>query len=106
MSSIDLSGVRLDVDPKFMAKNQEEILRNVAVILSTPVRTVPWDRDFGVNFDVIDLPINKIKARYTVEVITKIKKYEPRARVVEVTFEYVGTSGVIKPKVVLAIVNH
>jgi phage baseplate assembly protein W len=103
MSAMDLSGANVTVDPNFTAIKQEEILRNVAVILSTPVGTVPWDRDFGVDFDVVDLPINKIKARYTVEVITKIKKYEPRAKVVKVTFEYVGTSGVIKPKVVLAI---
>jgi phage baseplate assembly protein W len=103
MSGIDLSGVSLTVDPKFMAKNQEEILRNVAVILSTPVGTVVLDRDFGVDFTVLDLPINQVQARYTVEVISKIRKYEPRCKVKKVTFEYNGLSGTIIPKVVLAL---
>jgi phage baseplate assembly protein W len=104
LNSIDLSGVSLTtVDPKFYAKNQEEILRNVAVLLSTPVGTVPFDRDFGVDFDVVDLPMNRIKGRYTVEVITKIKKYEPRCKVKKITFEYNGETGKVIPKVVLAI---
>jgi phage baseplate assembly protein W len=67
---------------------------------------VPWDRDFGVDFDVVDLPINKIKARYTVEVITKIKRYEPRCKIKKVSFDYDGLSGLVKPKVVISLVNN
>lgn len=88
----------------FKATGNEEIMQNVKVILSTPAGTVPFDREFGVNIDLIDLPLDQAKAQLTVEYIKKVKKYEPRAKVKQVTFEYDAVAGKLRPKVVIGLV--
>lgn len=102
---IDPQSVQIGLDVDFFAEDYEEILQNVKTIVTTPVGTVPLDRDFGVDFTVLDLPINQVQARYTVEVISKIRKYEPRCKVLKVTYEYNGETGKVTPKVVLQIVG-
>lgn len=87
----------------FAAAGNEEIMQNVKVILSTPAGTVPFDREFGVSIDLIDLPMDRAKGQLTVEYIKKVRKYEPRAKVKKVTFEYDGVVGILRPKVVIGL---
>jgi phage baseplate assembly protein W len=103
--SININDVQLELDVNFSAQNQEEILRNIQVILTTPVGTVPFDREFGVDPDIVDLPVERAKNQYTIECIQKIKKYEPRANVKEVRFENDAMNSVLKPKVVIELVG-
>lgn len=80
----------------------EEILQNVNVILTTPEGSVPFDRAFGIDVEILDMPINEAKSLYVVEAVTKVRKYEPRAVVDHVEFD-VGTEGKLIPRVVLRI---
>ena len=80
----------------------EEVLRNARVILTTFEGSVPFDRKFGVSSDILDLPINEAKDLYTVECITKLRTYEPRATVRTVSFN-LDTDGNLYPKGVLFI---
>ena len=64
----------------------EEILQNIRVIVSTMKGSVPLDRAFGINPDVVDMPILQAKARVTEEIIRAIRTYEPRARINKVGF--------------------
>lgn len=64
----------------------EEVLQNVRVIVSTIKGTVPLYRSFGISGDIIDLPINQAKARFTNEIIQAVRKYEPRAKIERITF--------------------
>lgn len=79
----------------------EEIKRNAKIILTTLAGTVPFMRDFGISPDIIDLPMNEAEGAYMMECITKIRKYEPRASVVEIDFTS-SLEGKLYPKVVLS----
>ncbi len=100
---IDAGTVQLQMD--FSASGNDEIIRNIRTILTTRAGTVVMDRDFGVNMDIADLPMEVAKNRLTMEYIKKIKKYEPRAEVKKVTFGYDAVNGVLKPKVVIGLVE-
>ena len=75
-----------------------EILQNLRTIITTTKYSVPLDRDFGVDADMLDLPINVAQAKLQSEMITAIKKYEPRVEITSISFT--GTEdGVLVPKV-------
>ncbi|MGN0887227.1 MAG: GPW/gp25 family protein [Candidatus Spyradenecus sp.] len=83
-----------------------EILQNVRTILTTTVGTVPLHRDFGVATDFLDSPLPVAKTLMRAAVIDAIEAFEPRARVVEVTFEdddEAAMAGILKPRVTLSI---
>jgi len=101
MSSITASSVVVN----WAATGSDEIMQNVHMILTTPAGTVPFDREFGVNMSFLDLPLERSKAKMTVEYITKINKYEPRASISSVTFEYDELNGCMYPKVVIDLVD-
>jgi phage baseplate assembly protein W len=100
---IDAATVQLKIE--FGANGNDEIIRNIKTILTTRAGTVVMDRDFGVNMDIADLPMEAAKNRLTVEYIKKVKKYEPRAEVKKVTFGYDAVNGILKPKVVIGLVK-
>lgn len=81
----------------------EEVSRNVKVILTTVEGTVPYDRKFGIDGEILDLPINEAKGLYTVECVRKVREYEPRANVLSVDFIYDEVNGTLHPKVVIQI---
>ena len=63
------------------------------------------DREFGLNMDCLSLPAEAAEAKLTAEIIRKTKKYEPRAQVLEVSYETSHSQqGNIRPKVVINIV--
>ena len=73
------------------AEGLAEILQNVRIILTTPVGSVPLDRDFGVSWMFIGQPTPKAMAEAKIEIIEKIERYEPRVKVTEVSFERLST---------------
>lgn len=84
----------------------EEILQNVATIISTPKNTVPLDRGFGLSQRFVDMPMPTAQAILVSEVFDAIEKYEPRAEVVEVTFEQDdATPGKLIPRVEVNIIG-
>lgn len=78
---------------------EEEVLQNVKTILTTTKYSVPLDREFGLSATMLDDPIPIAKAKLTAEIITAIRRWEPRARVVEVRYEGDGMDGILRPKV-------
>lgn len=99
--NIDLNSVEI----KFSNDINEEILKCLKVIFTTPVGTVAFDRDFGVDFSILDLPLPQAKAKLTVEYVEKVKKYEPRAAVKSVNFMFDALNGMIKPEVKIYAIN-
>lgn len=98
---IDTQNIEID----FEASETEAIMQNVKIILTTLTGTVPFYRDFGIRADILDLSLEQAKHLLTVEYIEKIRKFEPRARVKQVAFEHNATNGILRPKVVLDLVN-
>ena len=65
----------------------EEIAQNVRTICTTPKYSVPMDRLFGINAQIVDRPTPKATAQIQAEIIQAIRKYEPRCRVKKVIFD-------------------
>lgn len=78
---------------------EEEVLQNVAMIISTPQFSVPLDRGFGLSQRFVDKPIQVAKAIAVSEVMDAIAKSEPRADIVSVTFEQGESPGKLIPVV-------
>jgi len=68
------------------SEQKEDILRCLNTLYTTPVGTVALDRSFGLDWSVLDLPLEIAKGRFTIEVIEKTRKYEPRVDIVKVLF--------------------
>ncbi len=94
---INLQKVEISTDSK-----NEEVIRNIHMILTTPRGTVPFDREFGIDWSVLDLPLTIAKGRLSVDYTEKIKRYEPRAKVRQITY-LSGELGQLIPKVVIEI---
>ena len=81
------------------ATELEEILQNVRTIITTLKKTVPMDREFGINGEMVDLPIAAAQAKLTGEIVAAVNKYEPRASVVSVSYEGQEVEGKVITKV-------
>lgn len=81
VSATDLGHVRFNEIETINA-----VLQNIAVILSTPKGSVPLYRDFGLDWKHLDKPINVVKVLMVSEVREAIERWEPRAKVLEVSF--------------------
>ena len=84
---------------------QEEILQNVAVILSTPKFSVPLDRGLGMAQRFLDKPIQAAQSIMVSEVLEAIEQYEPRVQVDNVTFELGKRHGALIPIVEVSIID-
>ena len=81
----------------------EEVLQNVKTILTTRKGSVPMDRAFGIDGDVVDLPSAVAQARLSSEIVSAVAKYEPRARVERVFYEGSEEEGLLRAKVRVSI---
>lgn len=82
VSAVDLSAVRLNE-----SETVASVLQNIAIILQTRQGTVPMYREFGLPMNFLDKPIPVAKPILYVEVKEAIEEFEPRAEVLDVTFE-------------------
>jgi len=82
----------------------EDIWNNLKVLYSTRIGEQDHDRDFGIDWSILDLPMNLAKLRLEQELIVKTRKYEPRVDVSRVVWTYGPEEGQMQPKVVLTIV--
>jgi len=81
VSATDLGNIRLNEQ-----KTVNAVLQNIALILATPKGSVPLYRDFGLSWEPLDKPMPVAQAMMTGEVREAIENWEPRARVVGVSF--------------------
>lgn len=98
---IDIENVTIDLNNVDI----KGIYENLKILFSTPVGSVVLDRNFGIDWSVMDMPLQKAKALLTIEYIEKVKRYEPRVKVTQVSFEVSSIEGILKPKVVFELVN-
>ena len=77
----------------------EEILQNVKTILTTTKYSVPLDREFGINAEILDMPLPYVQAKLTAEIISTIQKYEPRVVVNKIIYNGDGQEGKLIPTV-------
>jgi len=66
----------------FGAYGVDEILQNVAMILTTPKHSVPLRRDWFIDYTLQDIPIDAAKARLAADIFSALRRHEPRAKIV------------------------
>ncbi|WP_145517812.1 GPW/gp25 family protein [Yersinia mollaretii] len=83
----------------------EEVMQNVAMIISTAAGSVPYDRQLGISGDAIDAPPLVVRAAITREIIQKISRYEPRAIIHEISFvdSAYGETDIVVPKLIIGV---
>ena len=83
-----------------------EILQNVRTILATRVGSIPLHRDFGISWEAVDKPLPVARTLLKVAVVDAVREFEPRAKVVGVTFDNdadAGHDGLLGLRVVVSI---
>jgi phage baseplate assembly protein W len=63
-----------------------EILQCVHCLLNTPIGSVTLDRTIGIDYSFIDKPMPMACAMVLAEIPGKIKRYEPRCSLTDVSF--------------------
>ncbi|MBO5145004.1 MAG: lysozyme [Lachnospiraceae bacterium] len=79
----------------FAEDDAEDIRRCLMTLYSVRVGEQPLDRDFGIDNSFLDRPVNIAKNLFALEVIEKTKKYEKRAEVDKVEYEFQKTGQMI-----------
>lgn len=82
VTAADLSRISLNE-----SDTVKSVLQNIAIILRTRQGTVPLYRQFGLPMNFVDRPIPVARPMLYVEVKEAVEEFEPRAEVVDVTFE-------------------
>ena len=75
----------------------EEILQNLSMILQTVKNTAPLYRDFGLSGSFIDKPMPVAESLLIAEIYEAVEKYEPRAEIVDISFEKDESAGKLYP---------
>ena len=86
----------------FTAVDEAEIYQNLKTLFTTPIGTVPLDRDFGIDFRILDQPLPVARNKYSIELSEKVQRYEPRVSIKALTFEYEELIGRMYPRVVVS----
>ncbi len=89
----------IDLAPKTTV---EEVLQNVRTIITTIKYEIPLDRDFGIDGDVIDMPMQQTQAKLSQEIFRAVRQYEPRAVIESIDFSG-DESGRLIPKLEVSI---
>lgn len=69
-----------------------EVSQNIRSIITTPKGSVPIFREFGLDENIVDMPVNSSLAKIRSEIILAVKKFEPRAKISRINFEH-GNDG-------------
>lgn len=94
----------LDAAVNFSPANEvEEVLQNVQTIVNTVVKSVPMDRELGINTDLLDAPINIVGGKLQTRIMDAINKFEPRAKVKSISFSGDAAQGKIIPVIKVVI---
>ena len=86
------------IDSPIVSGNSDAIIEKLKFILTTPKGTVILDREFGIDFDIVDEPINTAKAKITEAYIIAARKYMN----LEIEVYFVEDKERVIPKVVIA----
>lgn len=77
-----------------------ELDRKIKLLLTTPVGTMPLDREFGTDWSFLDMPSEMAKSLFAAEAAGKIQTFIPEVRVDAVEWT-ASEDGTLIPKVVI-----
>lgn len=78
-----------------------ELLRQAYVLMSVRKGSIPIDRDFGINMDILSEPVSDLETDLMTELLEQFEKYIPELKVVSVEISDLDDQGMIKPVITL-----
>ena len=63
-----------------------QLEQEIRTVLATRKGSVPLDRDFGLSWDYVDLPMTEAMPYMVAEIGQQLEKYVPRIRVRDISF--------------------
>lgn len=63
-----------------------QLEQEIRTLLGTRKGSVPLDRDFGLSWDYLDLPLTEAMQHMVAEIGQKLEKYVPRIKVRDIAF--------------------
>ncbi len=75
----------------------EEVIQNLYFLYSSVEYDIPLDRELGLSGTYIDRMIETAEALVVADIYDKTEEYEPRAEIVNISFEADYQMGVLKP---------
>lgn len=70
----------------FGAKGLADIRNCLSMIVATRIGSTPLYREFGTDWAWVDVPEPHAMARFRADIISAVEKYEPRVRIISVSF--------------------
>ena len=95
----ELGFAYLSAEIDFGATGRNEIHQNIKYIVLTEFFSVPLDREFGLEYSMVDKPMAIAEAIFSQEVAMKISLYEPRAQFRSIDFVRDEMIGKLSPSV-------
>lgn len=74
----------------------DEVAQNLKCIMGTPKFSIPLDRAFALDGNIVDLPLLEAEAKLSNEIFRAVRRYEPRATIESIRFE-ADMNGRIQP---------
>lgn len=62
------------------------LAQEIRTVLATRKGSVPLDRDFGLTWDHVDMPMNMATQSMIAEIGQQLERYVPRIRVTDISF--------------------
>lgn len=73
--------------PIFQGTRNKDILQDLRTLFSITAGTAVLDREFGIETDMLSLPMEIAMNDFSVEAMEKVDRYVPRVMVDEVTWD-------------------
>lgn len=96
-----------DEESKYIIQFEEdeeidkELVRQAEVLMSTRKGSIPMDRDFGIDMDILSEPMSDIATDLMTELLEQFEKYIPALKVASVRISDATDQGTIKPIITL-----
>ncbi len=68
------------------ATGLDQLEQEIRTVLATRKGSVPLDRDFGISWDYVDLPVTEAMPYMVAEIGQQLERYVPRIRVRDISF--------------------
>jgi uncharacterized protein len=89
-----------DVEIEASEDITEDEIENLKLLYTTPIGTIPMEREKGIDTSFISMPVESAKNLYSVEIIKKTRQYSDGIEVSSIAFAS-DSDGRIIAKVVI-----
>lgn len=74
-----------------------EVVQNMAIVLNTPLGSIPGYREFGIDMSYLHAPKQIAQTMFVVAANEALEKFEPRAKLSEVNFDETTGDSALSP---------